>query len=274
MAIVKDGLIVPKFGAMFTAVENTSPIGVINDFTLLAAPATGGWTHHGHLSRENLPETSSDGGDTSTLSTWLEMNTDSETEESVDTVVYSMLQRDANTLAALTALSGTKVSVFELWMAGTRRFGIWYPSMKAAMTGRPTPNGTDQYSESKLSMTILKPSVSIAAQHNPELGRTGWPNATNPDSLYFDTTAFTGTAAPVIGSALPSGAAVGDSLVLTGVRFTGATGITIKGAAVTKFSVLSPTMISLVVPATVAGASPIIVTTPAGPSPAFAYTAA
>lgn len=273
MAIVKDGLVVPKFGALFTNTDGTSPLAVIDDFTLLAGPV--GWTHWGHLSRENLPETSSEGGETAALSTWLEMNTDSETEESVDTVVYSLLQRDATTISGLAAINGTKVSAVELWMSGTRRFAIWYPSMKAALTGRPTPNGTDQYSESKLSMTILKPTASISGLHDPGNGLSVWPNTTNPDSLYIDSSVFgAGSGEPVIGSALPAGQPVGDALVLTGLRFTGTTGITIDGQTVTQFDVISPSMITLVIPASVTGAAAIIVTNAAGASDPYAYVAA
>lgn len=271
--IVKDGLIVPKFGALFTSTEGTSPLSVIDDFTLLSGPA--GWQHWGHLSRENLPETSSEGGETSALSTWLEMNTDSETEESVDSVVYSLLQRDAGTIAAMTAVNGAKTSALELWMSGTRRFGIWYPSLKMALSGRPTPNGTDQYSESKLTGTILKPSSSISSLHDPENGLSCWPNITSPDSLYIDSSAFgAGSGAPAIAAAVPTGLTSGDALVLTGLRFAGTTGITIDGQTVVNYDVISPTMISLVIPATVAGAANIVVTNAAGASAAYPYTAA
>lgn len=192
MAINKAGLIVPKFGALFTAAELTNPLASIASFTLAAGPAGAVWAHWGHLSRENLPEPSSDGGDTTTLSTWLEMNTDSETEESVDSVAYSMVQQDAVTIAALAAINGSKLSALELWVSGTKRFGTWYPSVKAALTGRPAPNGTDQYAESKLTLTILTPpaSLNLAALADPAGGIAPWPTATNPNSLYIDNNKF------------------------------------------------------------------------------------
>ena len=192
MAISKTGLIVPKFGALFTAAELTNPLASIAQFTLLAGPTGNTWAHWGHLSRENLPETNSDGGDTTTLSTWLEMNTDSETEESVDSVAYSMLQQDAVTIAALAALNGTKIAALELWVSGLKRFAVWYPSVKAALTGRPAPNGTDQYAESKLTLTILTPpsSLTLATLANPAQGIAPWPTATSPNSLYIDNTKF------------------------------------------------------------------------------------
>ena len=79
---------------------------------------------------------------------------------------------------------------------------------------------------------------------------------------------------PAIGSALPSGQTVGDSVVLTGVRFTGTTAISIDGQPVTNFDVISDTQITLVIPASVAGAAEIVVTNAAGACAAYAYTEA
>lgn len=275
MAIDTTGLIVPKFGAIFTAAENTNPLAVLADFTLAGGPA--GWNHWGHLSRENLPESSADGGDTTTYSTWLQMNTDSDTEESVDSVIYSLLQQDAASIAAVASLNGTKVSVLELWVSGTKRFGTWYPSAKASANGRPTPNGTDQYAEMKLGLTILTPSMTPALSTlvNVPGGIAPWPSAASPNSLYIDNSAFVpSTGVPLIVAALPAAQAVGEPLVLHGSRFTGTTGITIDGVAVTVFDVLSAGEISLVIPAAVAGAAAIVVTNASGASASFAYTAA
>lgn len=195
MAINTSGLIVPKFGALFTAAEDTNPLASIASFTLLAGPSGGVWNHWGHLSRENLPENSSDGGETTSLSTWLQMNTDSETEQSVDSVAYSLVQQDAATIAALAALNGQKVSALELWYSGTKRFGIWYPSAKAVASGRPTPTGVDQYAESKLTLTILTPSatLNLASLADVEGGIAPWPTASDPNTLYIDNSAFIAT---------------------------------------------------------------------------------
>lgn len=190
MAISNAGLIVPKFGCLYTAAEGTSPIADIASFTLLTGPTGTTWTHWGHLSRENLPESESDGGDVTNLSTWLQLNTDSESEPQVDTVTYSLVQQDAATIAAAAALNGLKVSALELWVSGTKRFGIWYPSAKLALTGRPTPNGVDQYAESKMALTILTPPDSIASLADPAAGIAPWPTADDPNTLYFDTIAF------------------------------------------------------------------------------------
>ena len=58
------------------------------------------------------------------------------------------------------------------------------------MTGRPTPNGVDQYAESKMALTILTPPDSIAGLADPVAGIAPWPTASDPNTLYFDTIAF------------------------------------------------------------------------------------
>ena len=100
--------------------------------------------------------------------------------------------------------------------------------------------------------------------------------STGLKSFYMDTNdpGFGTTGgAPAIASALPSGAGVGDSIVISGVRFTGTTGLSIDGVAVTNYAVINDTTITAVIPATVAGPAPIIVTNGDGASTAYAYVA-
>lgn len=82
------------------------------------------------------------------------------------------------------------------------------------------------------------------------------------------------TALPVVSGATPSGLTTGDLLKITGSRFLGATAVTIDGQAVTEFAVANFSTIYAVIPASVTGAADIVVTTPAGASDPFAYTAA
>lgn len=84
-----------------------------------------------------------------------------------------------------------------------------------------------------------------------------------------------GTGEPVIESASPAtGAAVGDVLVLAGYKFTGTTGITMDAVPVDEFNQYDDNTIAFVVPATVSGPAPIVVTNATGASAAFDYTAA
>jgi hypothetical protein len=80
---------------------------------------------------------------------------------------------------------------------------------------------------------------------------------------------------PIIESVSPaSGAAVGDIIVLRGYKFTGTTAVTIDGATVLERNVYDDNTLAVLVPATVTGAAPIIVTNATGASTAFAYVAA
>lgn len=86
---------------------------------------------------------------------------------------------------------------------------------------------------------------------------------------------FTDTAAavPVITGALPSGAAVGDQVVLSGYNFTGTTDVDFDAVAADFVVVDSHTLVAIV-PATITGATDITVTNATGVSAAHAYTAA
>ena len=79
---------------------------------------------------------------------------------------------------------------------------------------------------------------------------------------------------PVITSVTPAGVGTGGLVTIKGLHFTGASAVTIHAIAMTHYEVISDTVISAVLPSDAAGAEPVIVTTPAGPSAAFTYTRA
>lgn len=76
---------------------------------------------------------------------------------------------------------------------------------------------------------------------------------------------------PSISSVQPTGAVAGDTVVVTGARFTGTTTVTMGGVAVTTESVISDSLLAIVVPAGTAGAAPVIVTNDVGASAAFTF---
>lgn len=98
-------------------------------------------------------------------------------------------------------------------------------------------------------------------------GKGPYEEITNPFTGWGSTT-------PLIGAVAPPTAAVGDLVTITGSGFLGATAVTIDGVTVPEFLVINSATIVAVVPTGVAGAAPVIVTTPGGASSAFAYTAA
>lgn len=80
---------------------------------------------------------------------------------------------------------------------------------------------------------------------------------------------------PAVVGVTPDGAAVGDTVVIRGLAFTGATAISIDGvAAFTGATVIDDRTIAVEIPAGVSGPAPVIVTGPLGASAPFAYTAA
>ena len=79
---------------------------------------------------------------------------------------------------------------------------------------------------------------------------------------------------PVVTAATPALAAPGDLLRISGSRFLGASAVTIDGVTVAEFVVDDFSTIYAVIPAGVSGAAPIVVTTAAGASAPYAYTAA
>lgn len=79
---------------------------------------------------------------------------------------------------------------------------------------------------------------------------------------------------PVISTVTPTGGAVGDVVKVSGTRFVGVTGITMDAVTVTDYQVHDANTIYLAIPATVSGAAAVVVTTSAGASTAYAYTAA
>ncbi|ERG63540.1 hypothetical protein L332_03620 [Agrococcus pavilionensis RW1] len=91
------------------------------------------------------------------------------------------------------------------------------------------------------------------------------------------TNPFTGwgtTASPTVQSVLPPGEGANELVTITGSNLLGATAVTFGGTAATDFTVVSATTIVASLPAGSAGSAPVVVTTPAGPSPAAAYTRA
>jgi hypothetical protein len=88
------------------------------------------------------------------------------------------------------------------------------------------------------------------------------------------TNPYAAAAVPVIISALPSGAAAGALITLSGANFTGLSALTIGGVSAPTRTVVSDQTVIFVVPAGSAGSAPIIATNGAGASASFPYTRA
>jgi hypothetical protein len=83
-----------------------------------------------------------------------------------------------------------------------------------------------------------------------------------------------GDGEPILETASPTGAAVGDLIVVRGHKLTSTVSATIDAVAVTELTIVDDYTVVLQVPAAVAGAAPIVVTNSVGASNSLAYTAA
>ncbi|MDJ1113237.1 phage tail tube protein [Microbacterium dauci] len=81
-----------------------------------------------------------------------------------------------------------------------------------------------------------------------------------------------GETIPVLSSVTPPTAGDGEMVTITGAGFLGATAVTVDGDPVPEFVVVNASTIIATLPTGDAGAVPVIVTTPAGPSTALVYT--
>ena len=83
-----------------------------------------------------------------------------------------------------------------------------------------------------------------------------------------------GDGKPILETASPAGAAVGDLIAVRGYGLASFVSATIDGAAVVESRVVDDNTVVLQIPATVAGSAPIVITNAQGASTALPYTAA
>lgn len=83
-----------------------------------------------------------------------------------------------------------------------------------------------------------------------------------------------GNGSPILETASPAGQTVGDLIVVRGYNLSTFVSATIDGAAVVEHRIVDDNAVVLLIPATVAGSAPIIVTNSKGASTALPYTAA
>lgn len=83
-----------------------------------------------------------------------------------------------------------------------------------------------------------------------------------------------GSGVPILESATPAGLTVGDLIKVRGYKLGTAVSATIDGQAVAKLRVIDDYTVTLLIPATVAGSAPIVITNAVGASTALPYAAA
>lgn len=101
IGIHDDGVLTAVRGAIFMAkADTTITSALLKQFTVEAATVgvgDGMWTNLGHMSNDNLPEFALDGGDATTLSTWLKAAFRTQYDQTTGTVTFNSVQGDKGT---------------------------------------------------------------------------------------------------------------------------------------------------------------------------------
>lgn len=166
IGIHDDGVLTAVRGTIFMAkAETIINAALLKQFTVEAATVGAGdtmWTNLGHMSNDNLPEFALDGGDATTLSTWLKAAFRTQYAQTTGTVTFNSVQGDKGTFktfynavdmtGAGVAFSLEKTpinkSLFILWSDTntTARAGLLLPNSDIAFSSLPALS-TDSFVE-------------------------------------------------------------------------------------------------------------------------------
>ena len=175
MAINSNDLVQPMRGTIFYADSDTALPDDIGQFKLNAATA-GSWTNIGHTSNSNKIEFSSDGGEATTIDSWLQSGVRTTYSTVTGTVTGKSIQGDAETLKLIynavdTSDGGVafgldkherKLALFILIQdpGSNQRVGIYMPNTSFAYDGLPDmTGGDDSFTEYGFTASILSSTV-------------------------------------------------------------------------------------------------------------------
>lgn len=119
-------------------------------------------------------------------------------------------------------------------------------------------------------------SVAVADLNTGYSDKGGWKFSLENDGVVekLAVSPIAGAGEPFLETASPVGQAPGDLIVVRGHHLASTTAATIDGQTVTEFRVVDDNTVVLLIPATVAGSAPVILTNTAGPSAPLPYAAA
>lgn len=166
IGIHDDGVLTAVRGTIFMAKADTIiNAALLKQFTVEAATVGTDdtvWTNLGHMSNDNLPEFALDGGDATTLSTWLKASFRTQYDKTTGTVTFNSVQGDKGTFKTLynavdmtdagVAFSLEKTPInkalFILWSDTntTGRAGLLLPNTDIAFSSLPALS-TDSFVE-------------------------------------------------------------------------------------------------------------------------------
>ncbi|WP_157813967.1 IPT/TIG domain-containing protein [Microbacterium sp. BR1] len=118
-------------------------------------------------------------------------------------------------------------------------------------------------------------SVAVADLNTGYADKGGWTfTLTNDGVVQRITSPIAGDGTPILESATPSGQTTGDLIVVRGYGLASTVSATIDTQSVAEIRIVDDNAVVLLIPATVSGSAPIIVTNAEGASNSLAYTAA
>lgn len=184
MAADSTALVIPGNGTVFVAPANTvAPTTPLTGFSLTGTPPTG-WTSLGHTSKDDTVAFNTDGGDATTLNTWLQDGVRTIYAATDWSLTIAGLQVDKPTLDLAFnggfdtdggyIVPGTNTgqgkALFVLCQDGTGKLGFYIPNTSTKLGDAPSID-TENFFELPLSASIL----AAAAAAIPALpdGRTG-----------------------------------------------------------------------------------------------------
>ena len=281
MSADSTAIIVPAHGTLFVADEDAAfPANPLDAFSLTGAPPTG-WDGLGHTSKDNLPTFNKDGGDATTLDTWLQdavrtiyastawslnANALQLDQLGLDLAYSGQFDADGGYIIAGTN-NGLNKQAFLLCQDGTGKLGFWMPNTSVVLGDAPSIDPTK----------FFELPLAVAINAAPEEKIPGLPDGRAGIMKLYKS----GLAQPIptITSTTPATTAGSNVPVeIVGRGFTGVTGADGVKFGTTNvgsgnYFVIDDEHIVAVMPSSVTtGSSPITVKNGTGTSAARAFT--
>jgi hypothetical protein len=279
MTADSSAIFVPGHGTLFVADDDAAfPANPLDAFSLTGTPPTG-WSSLGHTSKDNLPAFATDGGDPTTLDTWLQdavrtiyaskswsltANSLQLDQDNLDLAFNGQTDVDGGYIIAGTN-NGLEKQAFLLAQDGTGKLGFWMPNTSVVLGDAPSIDPT-KFFELPLSVAInAAPQEKIPALSD---GRAG--------IMKLYKSGLTQPKPTITGSTPATTAAAGVPVEIVGSGFTGVTGAAgVKFGATNvgagNYFVIDDEHIVAVMPAGTAGAANITVTNGTGTSAAYTF---
>jgi len=267
-------LFIPGKATVFIADPNTPmPDGGINAFNL-TGPAPDGFNNLGHTSKANTAAFTREGGEKSTIDTWL--------QDAARTIYSSVawglgipaLQIGPDNLNLAfngafdsdggyivpSSVAPVDKAIVLLLVDGTGKLGFYLPNNSIAIGDAPSFDPT-QFMELPISASIQSASEEVIPAVNGV-----------PGLMKIYKTGMGGVA-PTVTGALPAGAGTAEPVVITGSGFTGVTGVKFGATSSPYFDFISDSKLTAIVPEGAAGTANIKVSNATGESTtALPYT--